>query len=133
MLYYDSIKMKSKNLKKCWMEKVLKLRQVQQKSILMLKMSALGMRDFRLIFPRSLNRIRMELQAEYDAQVAELKESWSAESQQQSVSANHQPDKSVANQNATQIATERVVEKFEVKMLVGGEQARGFNLIFKSY
>ena len=131
MLYYDSIKMKSKNLKKCWIEKVLKLRQVQQKSISMLKMSALGMRDFRLIFPRFLNRIRMELQAEYDAQVAELKESWSAESQQQSVSANHQPDKSVANQNATQLATERVVEKFEVKMLVGGEQVRGFNLIFK--
>ena len=113
------------------MEKVLKLRQVQQKSILMLKMSALGMRDFRIILSRFLNRIRMELQAEYDAQVAELKESWSAESQQQSVSANHQQDKSVANQNTTQLATERVVEKFEVKMLVGGEQVRGFNLIFK--
>ena len=74
-------------------------------------------------------RIRSELQAEYDAQVAELKESWSAESQQQPVSANQQTEKPAANQNATQLATERVVEKFEVKMLVGGEQARGLNYL----
>jgi len=70
------------------------------------------------------SRIRSELQRDFDEQVQTLKESWSEVqvANQNSPKPNEQP-MTIQEQSANQLATERVVQQFASKMLVGGEES----------
>merc|ERR1712106_808061 len=70
------------------------------------------------------SRIRSELQRDFDEQVQTLKESWSEVqvANQNSQKPNEQP-MTIQEQSANQLATERVVQQFASKMLVGGEES----------